>query len=322
MQPVHIICACNASYNMPLCVMLTSLVEHFDPERELVIHIISNDTPPEKQACVRDSIGNIRPGLDHIELHWYSVDSLSLEKLPVLENDRFSRDTYARLFAPYLLPETCKRAVYIDCDTIVLADVADLYDSTANGRTLLHAVRDLGVPTVSAPGGVFDYAERGIPREAWYFNAGLLVIRLNEWRERDLTTSILEYIERHGADIHWVDQGAMNAFLYGDWTPLDFRWNETVQIVFPECRLTAGLSKEEWREAFNQPFMVHYSGPRKPWQKNHVSPRYSYFYEYLEKTVYKDSIPHRPRLENLLGRRAYYHLWRVVRNTARKVKNN
>jgi hypothetical protein len=54
--------------------------------------------------------------------------------------------------------------------------------------------------------------------------------------------------------------------------------------------------------------------------KGVVFPRYSYFYHYLQKTVYKDTIPHRPRLEDYLGVQLYYHLWNFLRKLPRPGK--
>jgi hypothetical protein len=51
--------------------------------------------------------------------------------------------------------------------------------------------------------------------------------------------------------------------------------------------------------------------------KGVVFPRYSYFYRYLDKTPYKDSIPHRPRLEDRLGVPLYYHVWNLLRRLPR-----
>jgi len=319
-EPVHVVCASSAAYIMPLSVMLASLVDNFDPARELRIHIISSAATARDRENIRESIRMNRPGLEHIEIHWYSLDSSLMEKLPIREDYHFTRDNYARLFAPLALPESCERAVYLDCDMVVLADVSLLYDSTAGNDSVVHATHDLGTPRVSDEQGIFDYVERGIPPDTRCFNAGTLVINMKRWREQDLTPPMLDYLIRNGDKVLLADQGALNAFLHHDWAPLDNRWNQGNDILFPQLWTAAGYSQEEWQVAKDDPYIIHYTGPKKPWQRGRRAPRYSYFYKYLQKTVYKDSIPHRPYLEDVVGLRAYYHLWKWARKIPGMVK--
>jgi lipopolysaccharide biosynthesis glycosyltransferase len=314
--PVHVVCAANAAYIMPLCAMLASLIDNFDAKRELVIHIISNEATAEDRENVRRTLEMNRPGLERIETHWYSVDISLLRDVRFPPNSRFSLDTYTRILIPQILPEECEWALYLDSDMIVLADVSKLYDAAALDDRVVHAVHDIGTPRVSSKLGVFDYAERGIGSETHYFNAGLLVIDLRRWREQDLTAKLLEYAAQHGTKIQCYDQGALNALLHDDWAPVDPRWNQGYDVLFPEFWDAAGYSRREWRKTKNHPFIVHYSGHKKPWQPKRRGPRYSYFFRYLQKTVFKDSIPDHPRLESVIGIRAYYLLWKLARKIA------
>jgi lipopolysaccharide biosynthesis glycosyltransferase len=258
-----------------------------------------------------------RPGLERIEIHWYSYDRSLLENIPVLTY--FTPDVYSRLIAPALLPAACGRVIYLDCDVIVLADLGLLYDSIADDA-MLHAAQDMATPFVSSALGVFDYRERGIPPETPYFNSGVLVINVRKWRERDLTRAALDYLAKNGRAVHAQDQGALNALLWNDRTLLDGRWNQGFDILFPEMWRAAGHSREKWLQAKNHPFIVHFSGHKKPWQRGRRGPRYSHFFKYLQKTVYQDSIPHRPYLEDVVGVRAYYQLWKWARKIPGLVK--
>jgi lipopolysaccharide biosynthesis glycosyltransferase len=323
-EPVHVVCACNANYIMPLCVMLASLVDHFDPERDLVIHIISNDATAQIRENVRESIRMNRPGLEHIEIRWLSLDPALINGLVISPGSHISADTYTRIFAPLILPEDCERILYLDCDMVVLADVSKLFDLADGSKRVLHAASDVGTPWVSSVVGVFDYAERNIPANKPYFNAGVLVINLQLWRERNLTAEILDYVVQHGERIFFEDQGALNAILHDDWTPLDNRWNQGNAVLMEEWWMSMGYSREEWLRVRNHPYIIHFTSAKKPWQPGRRTPRYSYFFKYLQRTVYKDSIKRRPYLENIVGIRIYYHLWkwaRRVRNLIKPEKN-
>ncbi len=319
-EPVHVICAADADYFMPMSVTLVSLVEHFDPERDLVIHIINSDGIAQQREKVRASIAMNRPGLEHIEIHWHSIDSSLLENLQVPKDSHFTKDIYARIFAPALVPETCERAVYLDCDMVVLADISVPYDAAANDKTVLHAVRDVGIPQVSSKEGLANYKEMGIPSDAPYFNSGFLIINLKLWRERNLTSALIDYLKRRGADLIFPDQEALNALLYRDWTPLDTRWNEGTHILHYKEWAASGYSKEEWLRHKKDPYIVHFTGPKKPWLKGRRAPRYSYFFKYLQKTAYKNGVPHRPYLESIIGLSAYYLLWKWFCQLSGRIK--
>jgi lipopolysaccharide biosynthesis glycosyltransferase len=196
---------------------------------------------------------------------------------------------------------------------VVLADISMLYDSTAWNDSIIHATHDLGIPWVSSQSGVFDYEDRGIPADAENFSTAVLVINLKRWRERNLTPELLGYLAAHGDKVY-VDQGALNAFLWREWVRLDNRWNQGSDVLFEEIWLAAGYTHEEWKLAKNHPYIVHYAGGSKPWKRGVPYPRFSYFYHYLSKTTYKGSVRLAPHLEVFVGFRIYYQIWRSALN--------
>ena len=316
--PVHVVCAANRGYMMPLSVMLASLIDNFDPQRDLLIHIISNDASDQDRENVRASIELNRPGLEHLGIHWYSYDPSLLSGLQVLSY--FTLDTYSRLLAPLLLPESCDKVIYLDCDLIVLKDISQLYDSVTDDF-LIHAAQDLGTPFVSSSLGVFDYQKRGIPPDTVYFNAGVMVINFKKWRKLNITQAALDYLAESGPRLHAQDQGALNGLCYHDRALIDLRWNQGFDIMFFHYWKKAGYSRDEWNQLRNDPYIVHYSGAKKPWQKGRRGPRYSYFFKYLAKTVFKDSLPGHPVLESVIGLRAYFYLWNIA-STLRTMINH
>ena len=313
-EPIHVTCACNAGYIMPMCAMLSSLVDHFDPERALGIHILCSDATRQQRKDVEESVRLARPDSKLISVHWYDVN---LPKFAVKQTRGHTLDVFSRYYAPYLLPENIERALYLDGDIILQADISELFDSTAGSPALLHAIQSLTIPWVSCPDGVFDWKELGIPEKAPYFNSGVMLMNLKLWRERDITKQLTEYVDSKGPQINEADQGALNALLWNEWVPLDQHWNAHSSLHVAENRLQTGLSEEEWKHLRLHPKLIHYTADKKPWTKGVVFPRYSYFYRYLQRTVYKDSIPHRPRLEDYLGVQLYYHLWNFLRKLPR-----
>jgi lipopolysaccharide biosynthesis glycosyltransferase len=309
-DPVHVLAAANRNYIMPLTVMLVSVAANFDPQRELVLHIVSNDATEKDKEDLRQSIAMNRPNLDRTEIHWYTFDASILEGLPVFSY--FSPEVYAGLIGLMLLPENLERVVVLDCDVVVLKDISELYDLPV-GPKMIYAAQDVATPFVSSRMGIFDYAERGLSPKTKLFNSGVVVYDLKRYRKENVTPRILEYMAVNAKKVKQQDQAGLNALLVGDWTELDHRWNQGFDVLFYEFWEIAGYSREEWARVRDNPYILHFSGEKKPWQKGRRGPRYSYFYKYLKKSVFKDSLPGHPYLESVIGFHAYYHLWSLAR---------
>jgi lipopolysaccharide biosynthesis glycosyltransferase len=223
------------------------------------------------------------------------------------------------LFAPELLPKSCERVIYLDCDLVVLRDIAELNNSV-DGEHTVAAVSGVLYPYVSSLNGpakpiVFNYADLGIPASNRYFQCGVMVINLQLWRQQNVTFRVINYLETHKEDVVYLDQGGLNAVLYDQWSRLDQRWNQTGAIFFPERWASPAYSLDEWHRTKNDPFIVHYDGGHKPWNAGFRRPRASFFYKYLKKTHFKrqHKIPAVALLEGVIGYKCYFFLWRSAK---------
>jgi len=315
-QPIPVICAANEAYAMPMAVMLTSLVCNLKSNRDVDIYIIESGIPLALQQKIEVSILQNKKGSYRLDIHWFKLDMSVIKDLPVRGHVvHITSEAYARFLAPDLLPASYKRAVYLDSDLVVLADIALLYDAM-DDQHIIAAVANVFLPYVSSlyfhstKAVVFDYAERGIPPTNRYFGSGVLVINLDLWRERKITPRILEYLEDNKEEVFYHDQGGLNAILHDQWLRLDQRWNQTTTALYPQRWQSPGYTREDWRQTKNDPFIVHYTGIDKPWNPGFARPRASYFYRYYKKTLFKNELKI-SRVEYIIGFRAYYRLWKA-----------
>jgi lipopolysaccharide biosynthesis glycosyltransferase len=315
-QPIIIVSAANRLYAMPLAVMMTSVVCNAKSGRDIDFYIIESDIDAEMRKKVEASVLQNKAGSYQVGIHWITLDASMVRNLPGAGHvAHITPDTYAKVLAPDLLPATCHRAISLDSDLVVLADVADLFDALDDQHTLA-AVSNVFFPFVSSPflntsiPVVFNYAELGIPATNRYLQAGVLVINVDLWRERKITSRIIEYLEAYGNKIYFHDQGGLNAILFDQWMRLDQRWNQTSTILQPEHWKSPAYSKSDWRKTRDDPFIVHYTGPDKPWNPGYKRPRASFFYRYFQKTVFKQDLE-MSTLENTIGYRNYFWLWKT-----------
>lgn len=251
---------------MPLAAMLHSALVTLRPSGAITAHIIDAGLPAADRARLADLAR--RHGA---ALHWHEPSATGFAALPAW--GRMTSTTYHRLLLPRLLPEEVTRAIWLDCDLLVTTDLVRLWETDLGGFHLL-AVRDAIVPQVSSTYGIRRWRELGLPRGAPYFNAGVMLVDVNRWRNDDVGALADDYL-RQTPDVVFWDQEGLNAVLSGRWGELDPRWN---RMPFAERR-------RDTHGAHAAPWIVHFSGTLKPWRLPEPSsgPR-SLFYRHLDQT--------------------------------------
>lgn len=147
-----------------------------------------------------------------------------------------------RLFAPLLLPNLDK-VIYLDCDTIVLDDIQSLWDYD-----------------IKYIGGVQDpmckkQADKNNLKHL-YINSGVMVLNLKNLRKLDYL-KIIQDTQEKGYNLGLLDQDIINIAFSDKIEHLPFRWNVYSEI-YPQT--TYGMI-----EARENPSIIHWCGPRKPW---------------------------------------------------------
>jgi lipopolysaccharide biosynthesis glycosyltransferase len=197
-----------------------------------------------------------------------------IEDQTLAADRHISRATYGRLLLPEILDKSIKTCLYIDGDVIVVDDIIKLSAFSCNNYPIA-AVDDFyltGNPTLS------------IPNYFKYFNAGVLLVNLENWRTDNIADQILHFVRDYPEKLTYWDQDAMNAVLYNKRMPLPLRWNQ--QIHFDDClsHLPDGSKTSEMKEAMSDPAIVHFVGPEKPWHYLCLHPYKDLYLKYREKT--------------------------------------
>lgn len=169
--------------------------------------------------------------------------------------------TYFRLKLPELLPSVDK-CIYLDCDTIIVSDISDLYDIEINNYL---------IAGVLAPGYINNtkskiYCEKiGIHDLKSYVNAGVLLFNLNLMRQRNVSSDFMKYIS---CEFPSQDQDIINKVCYGKILPLDVKYN--VMTKYAEWSIEEygeSFDLELINSAWNFPTIIHYADKIKPWDE-------------------------------------------------------
>ncbi len=166
---------------------------------------------------------------------------------------------YARIFIPDIFKHVTNKGLYLDTDLIIKRDVKDLYNIELGEYTCASPLtRDLK-QFMNFPDEIPELNIK-INNDINGFNAGVYLFSLKLWREKNLSqksVQILIYnlthkIMRHGT------QPLMNLIFNGCTKNIDPRWNYT------GLGWERNLDPEELRKAY----ILHWSGPKKPWLEN------------------------------------------------------
>jgi lipopolysaccharide biosynthesis glycosyltransferase len=261
-----VVTSADSRYVRPLAVTLVSLFVHLDKTRQLVVHVIDRGVRDEDKQLLARS-------LDHgcASITWHKPNRQHLVGVPLW--GRMSLSVYDKLLIADLPLPDVDQVFWIDSDTLVLADVAPLWDHGTGCHPVL-AAQDSLVPFVSSQFGVAGYRDLGLRPDAKYFNSGVMLINLPQWRKQGVCGRALDYVKTYANDVSFWDQEGLNAVLAGDWGELDPVWNWSVNIGGTDVhRRTNGAAK-----------IIHFNGNLKPWTYDRGDAHSRVYYQYVDRT--------------------------------------
>ncbi len=238
---VPIFLACDARFLRYGVVTLASMMEHAAEDRSYAAYFLHADIPADLQAEVT-AMARENFSIAFEDVTDY-LDSIA-DKLPL--RDYYSKTTYYRLFIAEMHPEFSK-AIYIDCDTVVQADPAELYDTDLAGAWLA-ACHEQAMVQVDEYG---DYVERvlGVSRHN-FFNAGVLLLNCEELRMHFVLDKFIHFLNVYDFVVT-QDEDYLNLICKDHVLFLDQRWNTEVfgEIPYP----------------IEEAKVIHYIMVSKPW---------------------------------------------------------
>ena len=252
-------------YFIPYCAtFLKSMAEHSNSDKNYDILILSQDV----------SDINVKKKKKMLSA-WKNISLRVLDPSVLIDQytfhieGHFSKETYYRLVLPELLPNYDK-VLYLDSDMIAMDDVAKIYDEDIDGY-LLAACHD--ADTAGLYNGYRkdkkEYTDKILKlKEPYqYFQAGVLLLNLKEFRKRYTTKQVLDFAVSEKWQL--LDQDILNKLCEGAVKYIDMSWN--VMVDFAGIRINQIIAlaprwlNEMYQEARKNPKIIHYAGPQKPW---------------------------------------------------------
>lgn len=263
---IHVTCAFDSKYTRFAGVLMKSLFEN-NMDEHICCHAMGLDLMAEdKQDLlnIAEEYGN--------EIVFYDMNEDMFKGFHVTK--QWNIATYFRLVLPTLLDKKIERIIYFDCDMICRGAIRDLYDTDLKGN-IIGACED----HVLSPRMSLCYLN-GVKAPNFYFNAGMLLIDCNAWRDNGTTEKCFEYLQKN-QPLH-LDQDTLNAVLQEKWLHLSYRWNFMADFH------AAYYGDKEFSMDMNKtypyyPVIIHFTGV-KPWNHANRSVYKADFFKYQAMT--------------------------------------
>ena len=266
LEVIPIFFAIDDGYMPFLAVALESLIENSSKKYYYSIKILyTNISEENKKKINKYKRENVN--IEFVDLNYY----IEKVKDKLYTRDYYTNTTYFRLFIANLYPQYNK-AIYLDSDIVVLGDIAELYNQDM-GDNLIAAAPDDVIQTTK----VFqEYAEKvvGVADYRNYFNAGILLMNLDEFRKFDFQNKFLYLLETIKFTVA-QDQDYLNRLCKGKVKIIDKAWD------------TMPIGNETLEEKDLK--IVHYNLADKPWHYDNIKYK-EYFWKYAKKTEYYNEI--------------------------------
>ncbi|WP_407371183.1 glycosyltransferase family 8 protein [Carnobacterium sp.] len=272
---IPIVSAADNNYAPYLSVTLKTILDNLSSDYDVAFYIIDDHITSESKEKLEKSISNHTATIDYLE-----VDSELYAN--VMESDHITQTAYYRISLPDLLEDKhYEKVLYIDSDVLVMDDISKLYE-TDIGDKVVGAVID--------PGQALAHPRLGIETKDYYFNSGLLLMDLTNWRKAKITEKTLTFLEKQKDKIIYHDQDALNGTLYEKWYALHPKWNAQTSLVFERHQPPNDFYVKAYKEAVDQPSIVHFTGHDKPWNSDEYHPYTKRYLKELKKTPFYDEV--------------------------------
>ena len=266
LEVIPIFFAIDDGYMPFLAVALESLIENSSKQYYYSIKILYTNIKEENKKKI-NKYKRENVNIEFVDLNYY----IEKVKDKLYTRDYYTNTTYFRLFIANLYPQYNK-AIYLDSDIVVLGDIAELYNQDI-GDNLIAAAPDDVIQTIK----VFqEYAEKvvGVADYRNYFNAGILLMNLDEFRKFNFQNKFLYLLETIKFTVA-QDQDYLNRLCKGKVKIIDKAWDKMP------------IANDDFDEKDLK--IVHYNLADKPWHYDNIKYK-EYFWKYAKKTEYYNEI--------------------------------
>lgn len=298
---MDIVYASNDNYARHLAVSMYSLMDHNQLADRIRIFVLSVNISKENEERLLAVARRFER-----ELVFLPMGDPAARFPYAVETGGFDISTMSRLFIGSMLPEDVRRVLYLDCDTVVLASLRRMWEIDLKGKVMGAVPEPTIYPELKEP--------LGLEKDDPYFNAGVLLVDLEEWRRQKVEEQLLAFYGRLGGKTFGCDQDILNGTLKGKIRVLSpkynfftnyryFRWKDLVK----KSPSYGVIPEKLFKQAKHHPAILHYAGDERPWKAGNLGHYRAAYEQYLMMTPWKGT-----KKEEGKGQRIYLLAYHVM----------
>lgn len=228
--------------------------------------------------------------------------------------------TYARMALGEILPKDVDRVLSLDSDTLVVDSLKEMYSTVFEDNQYVAGVYDCIGKAIQT--GVLKAED-----DLLYCNAGMFLIDLKKWREKNIGQRLLESVLKNADGNHvmyFLEQDLMNLTFYKDLKLLHPRYNLLTSISFFDYKEVIKMKKpvtyytqEEVEHAKKQPAILHATTcfyiKKRMWVENSDHPFHERYLYYRNQTEWKNELLIQD--ERTTKKKVYAAFWHMMPRT-------
>lgn len=272
---MHIVFCSDNNY-IPHCATVIASIVSNNKDNEITFHILTDHIENEYAYKLENWIKQFENKF--IKIH---IVNINMFKDFPLGNAYINLTTYFRLLIPKFLKDIDK-VLYLDCDVLVNSHLIDLWNTDMEDYAVA-GVRDRINDSIRL------YNRLGYDMEYGYINAGVLLINLKKWRGENIFGKALELAMKNPSILKNHDQDIINMIFYNSKKILDFKYNLLEYYLYTEDWLY--MDRKYYPEivkACNNPAIIHFCMPQKPWHFECINPYRELYYKYRKMTPWPE----------------------------------
>lgn len=268
---IHIGLCTDNRYAMPCGVCVTSLFEN-NKDEEITVYVLEKGLTDDNKEKFRTLAADYGQKIEVIP-----VDDSLFKGYPTTYQFRLS--TYYRFLFANILPKDVQKLIYLDCDTLVLDSLRELWNTD---------VTDYSIAAVEDQQGDNVHVFNRLQEIEKYYNSGVLILNLARWRKDDSMRHLMQLMDTDAKRFVFLDQDAINVLFRDSVLELPYQYN--VQNMFYMKDKEKALHWRKWEriaQAKEHPVVLHFCSSVKPWQRECQHPRRQLFLDYLHRSPWK-----------------------------------
>lgn len=271
---MQLLFATNDAYVPHVATTLASIFEN-NRDMSFVVHVMATDISADNESKLSEFVASYNNTLDIkiVDQNTLDIDLSVCGKWGIFPS--------LKLYAADFYPDV-DRLLYVDADMICIGSLGYLEQVD---------ISDYYVAEVTDEQGAVRHKQRlGLPKEAFYGCAGLVLFNLRKWREDGIREKSFKYFNDPANKdiIQYGEQDVLNKVCQGYILELPIIYNMFSFYWLHHQMNVPEKYKDDIRLLRKEAAIIHYIDACKPWFKDCLFPLKKYYWRYHRLTPWKN----------------------------------